>query len=96
LDDSSSNNRDLKNLADMVFCMERDGDLKGTEVFIFTDNSTAERAFFKGSSQSRILHDLVLRLRKLEMTAGIKLHFKQCFRNKNDNSGIGWALQREP
>ena len=75
LDDSSSNHRELKNLADMVICMERDGDLKGTEVFIFTDNSTAERAFFKGSSKSRILHDLVLRLRKLEMTAGIKLHF---------------------
>ena len=75
LDDSSSNHRELKNLADMVFCMERGGDLKSTEVFIFTDNSTAERAFFKGSSTSRILHDLVLRLQKLEMTAGIKLHF---------------------
>jgi hypothetical protein len=75
LDDSSSNHRELKNLADMVFCMEHDGDLEGTEVFIFTDNSTAERAFFKGSSKSKILHDLVLRLRKLEMTAGIKLHF---------------------
>jgi len=55
--------------------MERDGDLKGTEVFIFTDNSTAERDFFKGSSKGRILHDLVLRLQKLVMTAGIKLHF---------------------
>ena len=75
LDDSSSNHRELKNLADMVFCMENDGDLEGTELFIFTDNSTAERAFFKGSSKSKILHDLVLRLRKLEMTAGIKLHF---------------------
>ena len=75
MDDSSSNHRELKNLADMVFCMESDGDLKGTEVFIFTNNSTAERAFFKGSSKSRLLHDLVLRLRKLEMTAGIKLHF---------------------
>ena len=31
LNDSSSNHRELKNLADMVFCMEQDGDLKGTE-----------------------------------------------------------------
>jgi len=75
LDESTSNHRELRNLADMVRCMETGGDLKGTEVFIFTDNSTAERAFLKGSSTSRILHELVLRLRKLEMNVGIKLYF---------------------
>lgn len=60
MDDSSSNHCKLKKLADMVFCMDQDRDLKGTEVIIFTDNSTAEQAFFKGSSTGRILHDLVL------------------------------------
>lgn len=46
LDDSSSNNRELRNLSDMLDQMEKDGDLAGAEIFIFTDNSAAERAFF--------------------------------------------------
>ena len=72
---SSSNLRELKNLVDTLLKMEADGRLKGVEIFVFTDNSTAERAFFKGSSKSRLLHDLVLELRLLETRAGIKVHF---------------------
>jgi hypothetical protein len=52
----------------------KDGSLKGTETFLFTDNSTAERAFFNGSSKSRILFGLVVRLRRLELEQGMKLH----------------------
>ena len=37
------------------------------EFFLFTDNSTAENSFYRGSSKSKLLHELVLRLRKLEM-----------------------------
>ena len=75
MDMSSSNLRELKNLVDTLLQMEIDGRLKGVEIFVFTDNSTAERAFFKGSSKSRLLHDLVLELRLLETRAGIKIHF---------------------
>ena len=57
---SSSNLRELKNLVDTLLKMKAEGRLKGVEIFVFTDNSTAERAFFKGSSKSRLLHDLVL------------------------------------
>ena len=60
---SSSNLRELKNLVDTLLKMKAEGRLKGVEIFVFTDNSTAERAFFKGSSKSRLLHDLVLELR---------------------------------
>jgi hypothetical protein len=42
-------------------------ELDGCELLIFTDNTTAEAAFWKGSSGSGKLFDLVLRLRKLEM-----------------------------
>ena len=35
---------------------------------MFTDNSTAEAAFFKGTSSSELLFELILRLRKIEMT----------------------------
>jgi hypothetical protein len=43
------------------------GTLSGHELFMFTDNSTAESAFFKGTSSSEKLFDLVLQLRKIEM-----------------------------
>ena len=75
MDKSSSNDRELRNLTDMLEKMEADLDLEGAEIFIFTDNSTAERAFFKGTSKSKILHQLVLRLRILEMKSKIKIHF---------------------
>ena len=75
MDFSSSNLRELKNLVDTLRKMEAEGRLSGVEIFVFTDNSTAERAFFKGSSKSRLLHDLVLELRLLETRAGIKIHF---------------------
>ena len=51
-----------------------DGLLNGTEVFLFTDNSTSEAAFFNGLSTSKKLFDLVLRIRKLEMDFKVKVH----------------------
>ena len=42
---------------------------------MFTDNLVTERAFFNGTcSRSRLLFELVLRLRLLEMHSGWKLH----------------------
>ena len=38
--DASSNFRELKNLVDTLGLMARRGELKGLEIFIFTDNST--------------------------------------------------------
>jgi hypothetical protein len=43
-------------------------------VFIFTDNSTSEAVFWKGTSTSPLLFELVVRLRKLEMDHSILLH----------------------
>jgi hypothetical protein len=69
----SSNYRELRNLVDSLEEMSKEQKLRGTEVYFFTDNSTAENAFFKGSSTSRLLHDLVTRLRKFEMDEGCKI-----------------------
>jgi hypothetical protein len=44
------------------------------ELFMFTDNSVMECAYFKGTSSRPILFDLVLWLRKLELHAGWKIH----------------------
>ena len=41
---------------------------------MFTDNFVTECAFYKGTSGSEPLFELVLRLRLLEMHAGWKLH----------------------
>ena len=46
-----------------------------TEVFMCTDNSTAESAYYKGSSSSKILHELILRLHKLVLDYCLIIHF---------------------
>jgi hypothetical protein len=73
-EESSSNWRELANLVNFIERSVEAHDLNGSKLFIFTDNQTAESAFWKGHSSSPKLFDLVLRLRKLEMTHGIKLH----------------------
>lgn len=50
------------------------GILHGAEVFVFTDNTTAESAFYKGNTTSKRLFSLVLRLRQLEMNGHLLLH----------------------
>jgi hypothetical protein len=70
----SSNFRELRNLVDTMEDLAAEGGLLGREIFLFTDNTTAERAYFKGTSSNELLFELVLRLRKLEMTVQFKLH----------------------
>jgi hypothetical protein len=52
----------------------KSGRIVGAEVFLFTDNSTAESVCCKGNSSSRKLFELMLRLWKLEMEAQLILH----------------------
>jgi len=72
----SSNFRELKNLVDSLYDRAAKEQLRtrGLEVFLFTDNLVAEGAFYKGTSSSRKLFELVLRLRLLEINAGFKIH----------------------
>lgn len=74
-DASSSNYRELANLVDTISTGLQANQLQGSEIFLFTDNSTAESVFFKGTSKSKRLFDLILSLRQLEMNNPIKLHF---------------------
>jgi hypothetical protein len=46
----------------------------GTEIFLFTDNFVMERAFHRGTSSSKTLFNLVLRLHKLEMQGKLFIH----------------------
>ena len=69
----SSNYRELRNLVESLEEMGESEGLSGTEIHFFTDNSTAEAAYFKGSSTSKLLHELVTRLRALEMDSGCRV-----------------------
>jgi hypothetical protein len=72
----SSNFRELYNLVLKIEELVKDGTIKrGSEIFVFTDNFVAERAFHNGSAKSRLLHELVVRLRKLEMEGYIFIRF---------------------
>jgi hypothetical protein len=73
-EESSSNWRELGNL---VLSLERqveENGLRDCELFLFTDNTTAEAAFWKGSSKSLKLFELVLRLKILETKADLLIH----------------------
>jgi hypothetical protein len=72
--EESSNFREFRNLVEMIESLVAKGTLSGHELFMFTDNSTAEAAFFKGTSTSEKLFNLVLRLRKIEMEGKLFIH----------------------
>ena len=55
----------LRNLVEALERSGSTGELNGKEIFLFTDNSTAEAVVLKGSSSSPLLYDLVTRLYKL-------------------------------
>jgi hypothetical protein len=61
-EENSSNWRDLANLVNFIERSIEQHELAGSEMFIFTDNHTAESAFWKGHSSSPKLFELVLRL----------------------------------
>jgi len=71
--EESSNYRELNNLILGIEEGVTQGLLDDCEVFLFTDNSTAESAFHKGTSSSKTLFQLVLRLRLLQMHRGLFL-----------------------
>jgi hypothetical protein len=76
--EKTSNYRELFNLVCRLEELVEDGTLAGAEVFIFTDNSTAEQVYYKGNSSSKELYELNLRLHVLEMKGNLILHMVHC------------------
>jgi hypothetical protein len=74
VEDQSSNYQELRNLVDAVDEDAKESYLKGAELWMFTDNLTAESCFYKGGSLSQLLHELVLKLRKIELDHSFILH----------------------
>ena len=69
------------------------------EVFLFTDNSTAEAVYFKGNSSLRKLFELMLRLQKLEMDSILIFHVIHAAGNRMIEEGghgvLGEILPKE-
>ena len=59
---TASNYRELRNLVETLERSGLNGELKGKEIFLFTDNSTAESIAAKGSSVLPLLFELITRL----------------------------------
>ena len=71
---TSSNFQVLSNLVDSLEEMNERSELLGVEVFLVTDNATAEAAFSRGSSSSMLLYGLVKRMKLLEMCCRARMH----------------------
>ncbi|KAL3786657.1 hypothetical protein ACHAW5_001375 [Stephanodiscus triporus] len=70
----SSNVREAENLTDRVERLAGESSLFEHEVFVLTDNSAFEGAYYKGHSPSEKLNDIVFRLHKAERDGGFILH----------------------
>jgi hypothetical protein len=75
-EDESPNFREAGNLIIRAKALIQEGKLKpGSELFVFTDNLVAERTYYKGSLSSPKLHQMILELRKMEMSGQFIIHF---------------------
>jgi len=72
--DESSNFHELGNLIFPIEDAHSQGLLDNAELFFFTDNSTAEAVFYKGTSSSEKLFNLILRLCKLQIQGTFMPH----------------------
>ena len=71
----SSNFREFANLVRrMEQLWEQKKLIRGTELFVFTDNFVTESVFYKGAASSPYLHKLVERLRMLQLYSGLIVH----------------------
>lgn len=73
-EEESSNWKEFSNVVQSIEDEATLGKLQNCELFMFTDNAVTESCFYRGSSKSRKLHNLVLRLRLLEMRYGMVIH----------------------
>jgi len=70
----SSNVGEAENLTDRIERLGNDTALTDHEVFVMTDNTAFEGAYYKGHSPSAKLNDIIFRLHKAERDGGFILH----------------------
>jgi hypothetical protein len=70
-----------------------DGALQNHEVFLITDNSAFEGAFYKGHSPSRELSDIVFWVHKAQHDGGFVLHVIHISGKRMKASGVDGLLR---
>jgi hypothetical protein len=74
IQEEKCNCRDLRTLVNAMVRTAQEGRLEGCEVFLYTDNQTAEGAYCQGTVKSRALFELIAVLYKLQMEFDFILH----------------------
>ncbi|KAL7577052.1 hypothetical protein ACA910_006793 [Epithemia clementina (nom. ined.)] len=96
--EESSNWREFANCIKALETEASQGNLKGKEIFFFIDNSMVESCCYKGSSSSKKLLDLIIRLRSLEMTHAVRLHMTHMLGKRmmaQGTDGLSWGTTNE-
>ena len=84
-----SNYKELRNLVNAVENVAAVGLLKDAELFLFTDNFTAECAYYRGgSNKNKLLNELVFKLWRLQMHEGFELYVYHIAGTRMIESGI--------
>ena len=86
--EKSSNCWEAENLTDRLERLVAEGALKDHEVFLITDNSAFEGAFYKGHSPTRELSDIVFRVHKAQRDGGFVLHVIHISGKRMKASGV--------
>jgi hypothetical protein len=74
IQEAFSNYRELRNQVNAMLRVAQEGRLDGCEVFLYTDNQTAEGSYLQGTAKSRALFELLVTLYKLQMQFDFILH----------------------
>jgi hypothetical protein len=74
ISERASNYREFHNLLDAIKDMGVSIGLEGAVVYLFTDNSTSEGVYYKGTSTSAELFELMMELRLLALRIGFTVH----------------------
>jgi hypothetical protein len=69
-----SNYKELRNLLNALIRAGLEGSLTGREIFLYTDNQVVEGSYYRGTTASKSLFELVVELYILQMKCGIILH----------------------
>ena len=86
--EKSSNCREAENLTDQLERLVADGSLVDHKVFLITDNSSFEGAYYKGHSPTRQLSEIEFRVQKAEQDRGFILHVIHISRKRMKASGV--------
>jgi hypothetical protein len=69
-----SNYKELRNLVNALIGAGLEGKLTGREIFLYTDNQVSEGSYYRGTTASQLLFELVVELYILQMKYDIILH----------------------